>query len=271
MSIASSSNYHSNAIVGVPQVGSDINVCERHTSPRYSIGFGFTRADGNKFRYVHFGAAVAAGTLVGCSNTNNNIYSVNAIVVAPATAQAVADEVIKPGSAGSRYVEVVLATVANNQYAGGYFVTTKDSGSGYTYRIRGNTATGTPTSGNIRFELYEPLKVALDNTTDIAVAISPYVDLDEAAAIQTTTTLAGVSACAMSADNWGWVCTSGVVGCLFSDTGLMSQLVRPTLGTAAGAVAIGSTISNLLGLPIGYVIVPAGAANQQGVIRLFLE
>ena len=48
MAIATSANFYSNAIVGQPMAGSDIDVLERHSVPRFSVGYGFTRSDGKK-------------------------------------------------------------------------------------------------------------------------------------------------------------------------------------------------------------------------------
>ena len=60
----SSSSFFSNAIVGTPQVGADIDVYGSSTSPKFAVGFGFTRADGSKYRYSHFGAATNRGLCV---------------------------------------------------------------------------------------------------------------------------------------------------------------------------------------------------------------
>lgn len=270
MAISTSSNYYSNAIVGQPMVGADINVYDRNSTPKYAVGFGFIRADGNCFRYVQYGAAVAAGTLVGNGATNTNLQSTNALVVAPATAQAIANEIITAGSAGSRYVEIILATVANNQFAGGYLVTTKDTGWGYTYRIRGNTATNTPTTGNFRCELYEPIKVALDNTTDIAIAAPKYGNAYNVVPIEgSTSNYVGVVMSAASNSDYGWVCTKGFVGCLTSATNVGQGNVAAA-SLMSGAYIQLQTLTSLAFQRLGTVIVP-GVASQLGIINLDLE
>ena len=221
MAIATSSNFYSNAIVGQPMAGSDIDVHERSSTAKFSVGFGFIRSDGNMFRYVQYGDVVQPGCLVGNVQTNTNLASTTTLVVAPATAVAVnGDPVsIRPGAVGSRYVEIILATVAANQFAGGYLVITKDTGVGYTYRIRGNTATDNPASGNFRAELYEKIKVALDNTSDIAIAASKYVNLTPFAPVEgTTSNVVGVAMCLTSNNDYGWVCTKGRVGALAKTT-----------------------------------------------------
>ena len=271
MAIATSSNYYSNAIVGQPMAGANINVHDRHVTPHFAVGFGFERADGNCFRYVQYGAAVVAGALVGNVATNSNLASTNALCVAPATAQAIAGEILKPGAAGSRYVEVILATVANNQFAGGVLSITKDTGVGYTYRVKGNTATGNPTGGNFRLELCEKLKVALNNTSDIAIAAPKYANLAANTFVEgSATNIVGVAMSAASNDNYGWVCTRGIVGAVSTgdDSGVGNvAVVSLTTGTYEQLI----TTTSKAYQAIGTIVVAAAAANQLGILNIKLE
>lgn len=272
MAIATSTNFYSSAIVGQPQVGSDIDIHERNITPKFSIGFGFQRSDGNVYRYVQYGDAVNAGQLVGNLATNSNLASTNALVVATATADAVANEIIKPGAAGSRYVEVTLATVANNQFAGGTLIITKDTGLGYSYRIRGNTATGTPKSTTFRLDLYDKIKVGLDNTSDIAITPSRFSNLDTTVAptLGTVSNVVGIAQAAMTADNYGWILTRGIGACLASAADSAYGAVI-CLATATGTYIQANTIANLAFQRIGTVVVPAAAALQYGIVNLQLE
>ena len=109
----------SDAIQGVPVVGGEIDIYEVNTLPKFAIGHRVTRSDGAVFVYSHFGAAVSAGALVatdmdeiGVPDTDNNI-------VHSGTALAVAGMTIKPGNAGSPYVEITRASVTKDLYAGG--------------------------------------------------------------------------------------------------------------------------------------------------------
>ena len=65
---------------------------------------------------------------------------------------------------------MTLASVTANQFAGGTITTTDDLGEGYTYDIVGNTATGTPVSGDFYLFLAQKIQVAIDNTTDVSIA-----------------------------------------------------------------------------------------------------
>jgi hypothetical protein len=272
MAIATSTNYYASSIIGIPGAGADIDIHERNTTPRFAVGFGFERSDGNKFRYVQYSTAVSAGSLVGNLTTGTYKASTDALVVATGTAAAVANEIIKPGDIGSRYVEITLASIAANQFAGGYFVPTKDTGAGYVYRIKGNTATGNPVSGNFRLELYEKIKVKLDNTTDIAIAPSKYVNLAPTNPVSgTVSNVVGVVMAPATADNYGWVCTRGICAALASTTGITYGAAIANAIVTTGSYMEFDTTTALAYRQIGTCIVPAGAAAAYGIINLQLE
>jgi hypothetical protein len=150
-----STNYFSNAIVGQPQVGADFNIYDTNAEPKYALGTGFERSDGNRYRYVHFGAAAAIGTVVGIDRSESNVSKSNA-VINPTSAGKPAFEPVNMGAVGSHYVEATI-TVTSNQVAGAYMTVFGNTGEGYTYRVRGNTAPDSDRSGAARFELYDPI------------------------------------------------------------------------------------------------------------------
>lgn len=272
MAISTSTNYYSNAIVGQPMAGADIDVHERNTTPKFAVGFGFMRADGNVYRYYQAGAAIASpGVLIGTTATNNNLASVDALVVAPATATNVGNEMVKPGAVGSYYVQVTLTTVAANQFAGGTLAITKDTGKGYSYRIRGNTATGDPSSTTFRLELFDKIKVALDNTSDIAISATKYANLSvNAFVLGSTSNIVGIAQAAMSDGNYGWALTRGIGACLASaaDTAYGAVIV---VASATGTYIQTNTTSHLAFQRIGTTVVPAAAGLQYGIVNVSLE
>jgi hypothetical protein len=221
--------------------------------------------------YVQYGDAVAAGALVGNVATNTNLASTNALVVS-ASVLSVAGEILKPGAAGSRYVEITLATVRNNQFAGGYLVATKDTGIGYTYRIKGNTATGYPAATtSFRMELYEKLKVRLDGTTDIAIAASKYANLAANTFVEgTAANIVGVAMAAASNDNFGWICTRGVVGAIAAATGTGIGNVA-VISLTTGSYEQYNTTTCLAYQQIGTVQVAAADEGQLGILNITLE
>jgi len=271
--------YYSNSIVGQMMAGVDVDVTRADASPKYPAGQGFTRADGNVFRYAHVGTAANAGQLVGQTTASGGATYGAAVVVASASATAEPSEnPILPGQVGSHFVELTISSIAANKYQGGYLVTTRGTGLGETYRIIGNTASGTPTTGVLHVRLAEPIKVALTATTGIIIVPSIFTDL--AASATTSTTVTGVLMSTTTSTNlWAWVCTRGVVGCVEDNTVPVTagnQIVAS--GNTAGAYAVltnnGTTVASSTSIRpiIGYSITPAaGASTRNGAIMLQLE
>jgi hypothetical protein len=282
MAVTSDTNYYSNAIVGTPQVGADINVHELHSTPKFAIGFGFERADGAKFRYCQFGAATAASRVVSVDVSESAIIASIATNtgLASNTTTAVAGEAALPGAAGSHYVEVT-ATPANTQtFAGGYLGVTGGTGQGYMYRIKSSSATGTPSTSRCRLQLFEPLAVAIDTTSDLSIIGSPYANL-EAATFTADALVVGVTMAAPSANSFAWVQTKGLALCLQdAETAVIGQSVFLSTATA-GAVAAMDLVtvvntSTSVGLesvnsPVVGYLVDNGASAGSSVVYLTLE
>lgn len=264
-----------NAIVGQMGAGADVNVFETSATCKYALGQGFTRGDGNKFRYTSFDGAVTAGRLVAPVFANSGKATTDNVVVVPATAVSVASEYpTLPGQVGSHFMEVTLASITANQYQGGYLITEDGSGKNYTYRIRGNTATGNPASGNIRIQFVEPIQALISANTDITIVPSMYNDVDVASAA-TNWGVAGV-ACATttSTNTFGWICTHGVWGVLQDGawTG-GDQLALSTVVSGAACVygALTTSVAALTGVQIiGYAI-QNGGDTEVGSAYLQLE
>lgn len=265
--------YFSNSIQGIPGAGVDVDVTRADATPKYPVGYLIERADGARFRYCNVGTATNAGNLVGQTQASGGAAYGTAKVVNPASAVVVPQEYpILPGQAGSHYLEVTIAAIAANKYEGGYLITTRGTGVGDTYRIVGNTATDNPATGNLRIQLYEPLKVALTGATGLTIATSSYNDL--AVSATSATTVTGVLMSTTTSTNlYAWVCTRGMVGCTEDNTVTVvagQQLVcsKVTAGAYATLVTGGVTIGSAsFGSPIvGYSVVIGNGANKQGVI-----
>ena len=205
-------SYFANAIVGQPQVGSDYDVHEVHLdTPRYAVGTGFERSDGNRYRYVHYGLAAAVGQLVSQDRSESSISGAN-LVINPTSAGKPDFEPVNMGAIGSHFVEATLSLSAD-QMSGGTMHIVSGTGMGYTYRIRGNTAPDSTRSGAARIQTYEPIKVALDQTSDVNLVGSKYANLEPAitgTAIAADNTLAGICQSAATKDDFGWICTAGI-------------------------------------------------------------
>ena len=283
MGIQTGLSYFSNSIQGIPSVGVDVNVETVDTTPRYALGYMVERADGNIFRYCLIGTATNSGQLVGPSTSSASSTYGNVVVVAPTSATAVPQEYpILPGQVGSHYVQATISSIPPNKFAGGYFITTSATGAGQTYRIIGNTATGTPTSTTLYIQLAEALQVALTATTGVIVVQSMYNDL--AACAVTATTATGVLMATSTATNlYAWVQTHGPVGC-FEDAVIPVTAGMPVVCSSitAGAYAAITTVAatstaylttSLTQPVVGYALSAGGSgkSNRQGAIFLTLE
>jgi hypothetical protein len=229
----SSTSYFSNAFpAGNLHFPGD--VFSSDTDPRFALGFKVVRADGAEFVYSHFGAASAAGTVVAQDLSESSVVDTDNVVIAPASAASVPGESVQPGAVGSTYVQLTLASVTADQFAGGYLSITDDTGEGYTYRIAGNTATNDPVTGDIRLTLKDRIKVALDATSDIAITGCLYANL-EPATQAVDEVVAGVTVAVQAAADYGFVQTKGVASVLTDGVLVISDAV--TTGSVAGSVA----------------------------------
>jgi len=263
----STNSYFNNGIVGVPQVGADCNPYEAHVTPRFALGTKMERADGNIYRYSHFGDDVNRGVLVATDASESSLVDTDGALIAPASTYQMPDEPsgVYPGAIGSRYIVMTLSATAD-QYAGGYFVTTDDTGEGYTFRIISNTAKNDPATGKIRLKLDKPLAVAIDTSTDCAIQGCHYANLE----IATTTdlVLAGVTCRTMdvSSASYGWVQTKGIVGILDDGgctVGTMSTLSDGTPGAVQDQDAFTEPV-------IGFCCI-AGDSTGHSVYKINLE
>ena len=266
MAVSTSTNYFSNAIIGVPQVGTDIDVHQVDLTPHFQVGFGFSRADGNQYRYCQFGADANRGLLVaqnaGESNVKTPIIHVGATVANNTRPEG---EIIDPNAIGSHYIQCSMTAVAH-QFAGAYASVASATGLGYTYRVKDNTATGTPKAGEVYLNLYKPLIVAVDSNTGFQVVGSPYSDVEP---LGTTNRIAaGATVSGVSDTNYAWICTNGVTSILqdaaIGADGAVASASSNTSGAVMYVVAPG------LYRAVGQFIIAATASNYS-VVKLELE
>ena len=272
-----SAQYFSNAIVGQMQVGADVNLYRQDTAPKYAVGQGFTRGDGNEYRYASFGAAVTQGKLVAPTFADSGKSTQDNKIILPASAVQVAAEApIYPGQIGSHYVQVTLASITAGQFQGGYFITEDGTGEGYTYRIRGNTATGNPATGDIYLQLWEPLEALVGPNTDIQIIPSMYNSLSVASAA-TDFAPCGATVVSMASGEFGWICTHGVHAVLEDITvGTLSSGDQVALSTAVSGAIVpygqGTTdVTALTTAPIVGYCIQTAADTEYAAIYLQLE
>lgn len=156
------------------------NIYEIDLNPSLPLGFRVGRADGSVYRYGHAATGISAGYLVGPLTTN---YGSLPAAATGTSGTPVVGQVEAPGAKGSRFVQITVTgypmTVVANCFAGGYLLFTDGIGTeaGSCYRIKGNTAAGTPSATTAVIELCDPLQAALGASTVINIVTNPYSDL----------------------------------------------------------------------------------------------
>lgn len=189
---------------------SEFNPFISTTNPTRALGSKVEDAQGNIYRWAHFGATTTQGKVVSQDVSESSYVDTDNVILAPASCVTTTDN-----SVGSYYVEITLASITADQFAGGKLITTDDTGEGYTYPIESNTATNDPATGTFRLKLKYPLQVALDATTDFCIIGSRYGNLEPALAGNSPDAdPVGVSLASQAAGDYGWILTKGSVGVL---------------------------------------------------------
>lgn len=263
MAVLGSAPYHSRETTNVLWDG---NLFRLDKNQKYPLGME-VQYGVRKFRYAHFGADTNRGVLISQDFSESSVVDTDNKIIAPASANDVTD-----GTIGSRFMQITLASVTVDQFAGGTFHTTDDVGEGYTYTIKGNNATGDPATNDFRLEIYEPLKVAVDNTTDFAIFGHPFSNLEIAtAATDIATVGVTVNTMDVSAEAFGFVQTWGPASILTDGTIALGDQVSIS-DTVAGAVQAagggGTSVSDLIAEAIvGYCLID-GDTGAHSVIML---
>jgi hypothetical protein len=225
----SGDSYFSNAIVGVPQVGADVNIYDQHDKPRFALGTKFERQDGAIFRYVHFGAAItSAGLVLAQDQSENGMALTSACVLTSSSTYQMPDDPlgVYPNTKGSKYMIITKSSIAADDFAGAYVAATSATTPnvvGQTYRIKGNTATGTPVASNFRAELYDRLQTTIGSAGNLVIVGCKFSNLEAASYINTDGAISGVSILSSGTSYpYGWIQTRGIV-CVKTDASLSAS------------------------------------------------
>jgi len=137
-----------------------------------------------------------------------------------------------------------VSGVTLNQYAGGYVSITDDAGEGYTYRVRGNTATA---SNVTDLRLYDAIKVLLTTASDIMITGLMTWKARPATAA-TDAMVVGGSMAAMTANYFGWAQTRGVYTALTDLATVKGDILTLSDGVAGAVQTIGGGGTNAVDL-----------------------
>ena len=256
--------YNTNSIQGWLNGIDEASIYDVDVRPKFAIGSGFKRADGNIYRYCNFIGTATQGVMVSHIVADVDVkYAQPPVIMGTSATQQGGDAIgTYPSRINSRYVLVTGAGAVKDMYAGGYLSVGRGTGAGYSYRIKGNTAAATvnAVANTVIIELYDQLVLALDASTYVSLIGSLYTDLIICTP-GTNYLSVGVTQGNMTANTFGWVCTHGVTQCLVDGTITAGDVVQPSVATggALQAAGVGSTdISALIGQNfVGYCIDPA--------------
>lgn len=261
------------------------NLYKVSASPEFPLGFRVGRGDGNVYRYGQFSTTTAAGLLVSPQATLY-AYGSNCLAVGSAATDVAGQPVQSVGTSGSRWLQSVIPTsptVVKNCFAGGYFLIQAGTGSSAAtaYRIKGNTASGTPTTSNFYIELYEPLQASCDATTDYQIITCPYSNLliyTDGAHAATAPVGVSVAQQTVTTYEYGFVQTWGVASVLMDahtvlagewlqGSLLTAGCVGPYLGQSIGSVSGSSSVASPI---IGYQL-KTGVASVNNPVYLTIS
>lgn len=229
--------------------GSVFDAC--HTKAKNEIGTRVRFDDGREFVYCKTSADFVAGEVIS----------------APA-ASAVTANVMVAANIGATTVYGVLAGTTADLYANGYLFLTDDTGQGYTLRIKSNTAAATVAgvANTVTFTLYDPLKVAIDTSTDFVVMPDLYTLVVEGGATTRPIGVAVVPTTGTTATCYFWVQTHGPAVALCTSASSLAVGAMVCAAASGGiGIATGTTATT-----IGYCLSAAEDANGFQPIYLWL-
>ena len=244
----SSSSYFSNSIVGVPQVGNDVDIFEVNTNPKYALGTKFERQDGSVYRYGYIAEATSQGVLLAGITTDMGTAMAAANTCGtPSSSYQMPDEIsgVYPGSKGSRYVIVTRAGTTANLLKGGYFVVNKGPSAGFVYRIKGNTALNDPATGMVRIQLHDTLQEAVTTSSTWSIIGCRWNDLIACTTSAANMLPAGWSCATFTTAGYGWVQTQGLL-LAYQDSAAFTVGLPACISTnVAGAITPYSSIDTV--------------------------
>lgn len=229
-----------------------INPFASETVPSHPLGSLGIASDGRKFRYALAGvSALVAGELQQGRVEDQGDQS---LLVAAAAIGA------------TSVTTVGTVTVTANQYANGYLVVTGEggTGNGLYYRIKSHPAA---TSAVVTLQLYDPIEVALNTSTQIDLVPNLYDGVVQYLASPTSAP-AGIAHIALPASSYGWLQTGGTGLVLADASGAIAvgQQVVASNQTAGAVEDVASTTQPIIGVAITGI-----AANEYGLANLCLD
>jgi hypothetical protein len=187
---------------------------------RHPLGTRAYTRDGRRFRYAQAGAAdLVAGNLIqGAAPIALHLAN-----TPPAVALAAKQFSYTPGATAG----------AANLYAEGYLQVDTTPGNGYTYQVSGHAAITASTAFTLN--LIDGIQIALTTSSRVGLRHNLYRNVIQSPTVKTAQ-LVGFAPCIITATQFGWLHTWGVVSALIDGTPTVTAPVVNSTNVA-GAVA----------------------------------
>lgn len=239
--------------------------------------------DGRKFRLAQAGAsALSAGVVVGTSAgiVNHGMVAASGLIASATTTH---------NAVGNTNVillsnTAVAGAVTASQYADGFLHIQDDTGEGYVYRVKDNTAavSSAATAFTVTLEPTDGLKVALNpNTTTCSLRKNLFKDAILYSQGTIIAPLIGATPVAVSASFYFWCQRSGPVSLRTGASTLVDGALVIAASATAGSVTVPPTTADtstvvaaynlaIRAKPIGYAMETV-TATEQALVDLHLE
>jgi hypothetical protein len=198
-------------------------IFEESSTAKHKIGTRMQLADGRVFYYALNVEALTAGLLCFSKPTHAD----NTAMVTTTASAAVGAKTISSMTVGGTAITV-------NEFAEGWLITQKVSGTGNCYKIKSHTS-GTSAGTNLDIVLYDPLVQAIATTTEVTFAYNPFYKVLSGTAVVTSPP-AGVALRAFTSAYYGWLQTWGVCAIQHDEAGSLTIGMRVHASTEEGAV-----------------------------------
>lgn len=210
-----------------------------------------TTGDGRCFRYALAGAVnlVPGDLLQSPAGDTTNYNPIGGLSIGQANAT---------GSVGPLTLSDSL-TITANAIAGGQMIIVGGVATGYSYKVKSNSAVSSATGVSIVLE--DPLLTNLTTATRVALVPNPYNGVIQQPATRSGNPV-GVAVNALASGTYGWIQTRGLAAVHTCTTGVPAGVgVGVNDANVAGAVAP-STGASLFG-QVGFSVAPSasGAAS----------
>jgi len=252
----------SNIILGSDGIAIKQGIYEESSVAKTDLGRFIEFQDGRKFRYCQADGAITKGHVAagGAVVANDNTVTQTGMTVA-----------ISGGHIGAKVVKVLLAAATTaNLYAGGLLTVEGGTGLGQCHRIKSNKAGGASVASPCELTLYDPLVVALDETSIITLTKNKYKDVIVAPAATDVAPLVCVPLISITDNYYFWGQVKGYAPIVVDDSATLTIGETVSIGATDAGSVTGATDAHSEYQQVGKVVQIA-AADTYATIDLMLE